>query len=731
MAIRLVRSVLAAVLFFLCGTTGASAQSFDGDINADGVVNGTDLGFLLAQWGSCGSPKSCTADINDDGVVNGVDLGTLLAVWEAYSATVPSWATLVEPVPDPAVVTDVTIREAITATGYAWRVRDTATQIEFVLIPPGTFDMGCSPSNQSECYPDKDPTHTVTLTNAFYLGRYEVTQAQWMATMGSNPSGFQSPSKQVPADQVPNRPVEQVSWDMIPAFVGATGMRLPTEAEWEYAYRAGTTTAFHSMPGDPIGTNDDNRLGTIAWFNGNAGFQTHPVGLRAGNGYGLHDMSGNVCEWVNDWFDFAYYAESPSVNPPGPSSGITRVFRGGAWNNPSHLCRSSVRFWDIPSFSFVNLGFRVARDPVEVPVLAAVSPPGGSMVGGTFITLTGTNLLGTTSVTVGGAMATDVQVVSSTTVTAVTPAGTAGASDVTVTTRSGAATLDGGFTYVPMITPSWATLVEPLPDPAVVTDAALRSAITATGYAWRVRDTATQIEMVLIPPGTFDMGCSPSNQSGCGTSEVPVHPVTLTNAFYMGRYEVTQAQWQARMGSNPSYFQSASSDVPAEQVPNRPVERVTWNSIAGSGGFMDQTGMRLPTEAEWEYAYRAGTTTAFHAMPDYPTGMNDDSQLGTIAWFNSNSAGQTRPVGQKAGNGFGLHDMSGNVMEWINDRYSGSYYASSPSVNPPGPNSGSTRVLRGGSWALDSYYCRSSHRNFGEQWDDFFSGGGFRVVRAP
>jgi formylglycine-generating enzyme required for sulfatase activity len=203
--------------------------------------------------------------------------------------------------------------------------------------------------------------------------------------------------------------------------------------------------------------------------------------------------------------------------------------------------------------------------------------------------------------------------------------------------------------------------------------------------------------------------------------------VTLTNAFYIGRYEVTQAQWTAKMGSNPSFFQSASAQVPAEQVPNRPVETVSWNTIQG---FLSATELRLPTEAEWEYAYRAGTTAAFHSMPGFPNGTNDDTQVGTIAWFSSNSASQTRPVGGKAANALGLHDMSGNVWEWVNDWYSGTYYASSPSTNPPGPAIGTARVLRGGSWFSDTNVLRSSRRGGNAPGYSSFSVG-FRVARAP
>ncbi|MFM7479662.1 MAG: formylglycine-generating enzyme family protein, partial [Planctomycetota bacterium] len=197
----------------------------------------------------------------------------------------------------------------------------------------------------------------------FYLGRYEVTQAQWQARMGSNPSYFQGASAEVPQAQVPQRPVEQVSWNTIQGFLSQTGMRLPTEAEWEYAYRAGTTTAFHGYTGQLSGTNADSLIGNIAWFYFNSNSQTRPVGGKLGNGFGLHDMSGNVWEWVNDWWGSNYYSTSPSVNPQGPSSGALRVLRGGGWDGFSDDCRASSRNDDYPSVSDTYVGFRVARTP--------------------------------------------------------------------------------------------------------------------------------------------------------------------------------------------------------------------------------------------------------------------------------------------------------------------------------------------------------------------------------
>ena len=270
-----------------------------------------------------------------------------------------------------------------------------------------------------------------------------------------------------------------------------------------------------------------------------------------------------------------------------------------------------------------------------------------------------------------------------------------------------------------IVTPSWATLLEATPNPTVVTDAKLRAAIVASGFAWRVRDNAANIEMLLVPGGTFMMGCSASTQYGCASDESPTHQVTLTQAFYMGRYEVTQAQWTAKMGNNPSYFSGYSDS------PSRPVEQVSWNMIQG---FNTATGLRLPTEAEWEYAYRAGTTTAFHSYPAEPTGFNDDILLGNIAWYGWHSGSETHAVGGKYANGLGLHDMAGNIFEWCQDWYGP--YSSGSVTNPTGPATGTSRLLLGGGWTGVSDYCRASQRN---SWTPFFVdySVGFRVARNP
>ena len=714
-------SLVGAVAMTLGLSTSSVQAQCLADVNHDQQVNATDLASVLSAWGTNGSATG--TDINNDGLVNGSDLTFVFSGWGPCPG--PTWATVLEWTPDAAVVTDANLRAAIVASGLPWRVRDNSSNIEMLLVPAGTFMMGCSASTEYACAPIESPTHQVTLTQAFYMGRYEVTQAQWTATMGSNPSAFQPPVFTLDS----NRPVESVSWNMIAStggFMSLTGLRLPTEAEWEYAYRADTTTAFHSYAAQPTGFNDDTLLDNIAWFNSNSESQTHAVGGKLANGLGLHDMSGNVWEWCQDGW-YGPYSSGSVTNPTGPATGTYRLLRGGDWYYNSNRCRASRRNGQLSDSIFTNYGFRVVRTAASEPqpTITSITPICGPTAGGTPITITGWDLTGATSVTVGGIAATSVVVVSSTSVTAVTSAGTAGAKSVAVTTAGGTASLVSAFTYVAPT--DWYTVLEQNVDAAVVTDANLRAAIVASGFAWRVRDIGTNIEMLLVPAGTFTMGCSASTQSACSSIESPTHQVTLTNAFYMGRYEVTQAQWQAKMGSNPSQFQGASYPDAA----SHPVERVSWNMIAsGSTSFMSLTGLRLPTEAEWEYAYRADTTTAFHSYAAQPTGFDDDTLVGNIAWYSSNSGGQTHAVGGKLANGLGLHDMSGNVWEWCQDWYSSTYYASSSLTNPTGPATGTYRLLRGGDWFYSSRNCRASQRFYNTPLS-VYSSFGFRAVRAP
>jgi formylglycine-generating enzyme required for sulfatase activity len=269
-------------------------------------------------------------------------------VRKVFAPTDLSWGKVLRQDPDPTVVTNPELLNAISNTGLPWCVRDIGTGIEMLLIPPGTFQMGDT----------KKSLHQVKLTKAFYLGRYQVTQAQWQGKMGNNPSYFK--------DRVDSasRPVEEVSWNDIAGFNTATGLRLPTEAEWEYACRAGTTTQFHSMPGYPNGTNDDSLLGNIAWCgSNNSPSGTKPVGGKAANAFGMYDMSGNVEEWCNDWYCDYIDIDFGRIQPTGPTTGDYRVLRGGYWSNGSNQCRSSYRGIIDPGSRHIGVGFRVARTP--------------------------------------------------------------------------------------------------------------------------------------------------------------------------------------------------------------------------------------------------------------------------------------------------------------------------------------------------------------------------------
>jgi formylglycine-generating enzyme required for sulfatase activity len=221
--------------------------------------------------------------------------------------------------------------------------------MEFILIPAGEFMMGSENGGSAE-----RPVHRVTISNSFYLGKYEVTQEQWEAVMGNNPSEFKGRSN----------PVENVSWHDVQVFIkelnqkeGTNKYRLPTEAEWEYAARAGTKTDYSF-------SDDASQLGQYAWFDDNSGHTTHPVGQKKPNAWGLYDIAGNVYEWVQDWYDGAYY-EHPGqfVDPRGPEEGASRVSRGGSWRYAAKSCRSADRLGIMPDFRGGDLGFRLAFSP--------------------------------------------------------------------------------------------------------------------------------------------------------------------------------------------------------------------------------------------------------------------------------------------------------------------------------------------------------------------------------
>jgi formylglycine-generating enzyme required for sulfatase activity len=217
---------------------------------------------------------------------------------------------------------------------------------EMVYVRGGTFTMGCTAEQGTDCYDDEKPAHEVTVSD-FYIGKYEVTQAEWKAVMGSNPSNFKGD----------NLPVEKVSWNDAQEFIRklntTTGKnyRLPTEAEWEYAARGGSQSRGFKYSGS-------NNIDDVAWYEENSGDKTHPVGTKPANELGIYDMTGNVWEWVND--RYGGYSSGSQTNPVGPSSGSYRVLRGGSWDFGARSARVSFCNRREPGHRSGSLGFRLA-----------------------------------------------------------------------------------------------------------------------------------------------------------------------------------------------------------------------------------------------------------------------------------------------------------------------------------------------------------------------------------
>jgi formylglycine-generating enzyme required for sulfatase activity len=239
--------------------------------------------------------------------------------------------------------------EPYTGTGWGREIVHEKTGIFMVFIPAGEFQMG-SPVGEKGHELDEEPLHVVHITKPFYLGKYEVTRAQWDAGMGGTPMRLGDKDR---------TPASSVSWDDCQAFLQKVGegLRLPTEAEWEYACRAGTTTAYSFG-------NNEMALRQHGWYDGNSSETHHEVGRKTPNRWGLYDMHGNLWEWCSDWYG-PYPPDNgrPMMDPAGPATGGTRVHRGGAWCKSAEDCRCAERGSIPPSLRLARNGFRVAMNP--------------------------------------------------------------------------------------------------------------------------------------------------------------------------------------------------------------------------------------------------------------------------------------------------------------------------------------------------------------------------------
>ena len=585
-----------------------------------------------------------------------------------------------------------------------------------VYIPAGSFTMG-SPPTELARWAAEGPQTRVAISQGFWVGKYEVTQSEYQTVMASNPSIFKGG----------DLPVENVSWDDAVAYCVALTVRertagrlpagyayrLPTEAEWEYACRAGTTTPFHY--GDALRSgmaNFDGRseyppCGDSTFFCYNPGGtylgQTTPVGSYTPNAWGVYDMHGNVWEWCQDWMD-GTLPGGEVTDPKGPETGSDRMVRGGSWLIYAGNCRSASRISPPPSDGNWNRGFRV---------VLALAQSDSQLTIDSHPQSTEVLLGGTASFTVDAVF--DQHITYQWYFNGVAVAGeTTSCLTIDNVTESHL-----GQYFVRLI--SGGQTID-----SQIAVLSIGSATPPHGMVW-------------IPAGSFTMG-SPASEPARWAAEGPQTRVTISQAFWIGRYEVTQSEYQAVMGSNPSYFKGG----------NLPVETVSWlEAVAycaaltarerGAGRLAAGYAYRLPTEAQWEYACRAGKTTPFHYGDALHSGMaNFDGRFeyppcgdSTFFCHNPDGAylGQTSSVGSYTPNAWGVYDMHGNVGEFCQD-YWGESLPGGDVTDPKGPEVDSLRVIRGGTWGDHANDCRSTRRaNIDPSESD--RGLGFRVVYTP
>lgn len=603
---------------------------------------------------------------------------------------------------------------------------------EMIALPTGSFLMG-SPANEEERYDDEGPQHRVEIAEPFALAKYPVTFEEYDAFCKAT-------DREKPGDEGwgrGRRPVINVSWEDAQAYCAwlseQTGeaYRLPSEAEWEYACRAGTTTRY--WWGDDWDVKRANGARDVG--------KTTEVGRYDPNPWGLHDTHGNVDEWCADHWRNNY--EQPCTQQAFTANGESdRVIRGGSWSDTARDCRSAYRLRDAPDSRDNTLGFRPARGQ------ASGAPAGSGGAAGGF---------GQARGAVSGAN------------------GERPGMAETPPPQGGGAS--GGAPPKPIrrrVMPG--RLADPIPlsalppGPFVIrTDRAELTIqrITRTELGWASgmgRDrfglwadfTVEDIRQRLrwCPPGRFLMG-SPEGEAGyvalksafesAKGREEPQTEITIGEGFWLFDTPVTQELYEAVTGQkNPSQFVS----------PTRPVETVNWNEartfIAGINERFKQASDKgdglqftLPSESQWEYACRAGTTDATYAGPMEIFGERNAPILDDIAWYGGNSGKDfdleegydssrwgekqydhskagTMPVGLKRANPWGLHDMLGNVFEWCEDAWQGDHEGAAldGSPRPASQQDGeSNRVIRGGSWGLTAWHCRSAYRSDGPPGD--------------
>ena len=549
--------------------------------------------------------------------------------------------------------------------------------VTMVWVPGGSFTMG------TEFDPWWNPPYTQQVTlSGYWIYKYEVTVAQYLAFCAATSralppwagntyswagkTGWDDPALQ-------QHPMVNVTWYDAKAYADWAGVQLPTEAQWEYAARGpqgrnfpwgGTATA-----ADPNIGWDQTKCANYenSWL---VNISTWPVGsFPSGVSWcGAQDLAGNVWEWCADWY--GDYSSTPVTNPTGPETGSYRVMRGGSWSyDGDYYYRGALRGGYYPDVWSYYYGFRCASvSPGPAPTIASFTPSRGDT--GTVVTITGTNFTGATAVTIGGTPVTSFNVVSASTITATVGSGATG--KIAVTTPGGAAVSVDDF----IVADIGEVSVNPV-------------------------DGAT---MVWVPGGSFTMG----TEFDPWWNPPYTQQVTLSG-YWIYKYEVTVAQYRAFCaatsralppwpGNAYSWRDKSGWNDPALQ--QHPIVDVTWYDAKA---YADWAGVQLPTEAQWEYAARGPQGR------NYPWGGTATAADPNIGWDQTKCANyenswlvniSTWPVGSFPGgvSWCGAQDLAGNAREWCAD-WNGNY-SSTPVTNPTGPETGTTRVLRGGSWDM-------------------------------
>ena len=485
----------------------------------------------------------------------------------------------------------------------------------------------------------------------FAIGQTEVTQALWEAVMGSNPSYFNGDSK--PGG--PDNPVEEVSWDDCQEFIAKlnemTGrtFRLPSEAEWEFAARGGNYSHGYKFAGS-----DDKD--EVAWHRNNSGHRTHPVAELLPNELGLYDMSGNVEEYCQDGWGNNYFCSNPLTNPILPTTDGEYVACGGSWNFTGPLVSS------VPASSaWPARGLRLAMGEPVYDTPLSLSKYETEIKDGLFDVVTIAGGSGLYQVNCDNNEALTVSHKDTTIRLDAIEVGTANVTVCDLTTGEQA-------TVAVTLNPSDFVMEK-----------------------FTVGDE--KFAMIKVDGGTFLMGATPEQEPEATDDERPVHEVTLSS-FFIGQTEVTVGLWKAVMGycPIPSYLPEHNHD------PRMPARLISWDDcqefIAKLNEMTGRT-FRMPTEAEWEFAARGGNYS--HGYKYAGSDNLDDVAQSTLF------------VRTSSPNELGLYEMSGSMWEWCQDWFGP--YGSEPLVNPVGPESGTYRVIRGGSYLwTDPTFCRVSYR---------------------